>query len=144
MTAATADRNSVRREGDEKVGLLAASLAIFAGTILMRNASGYLTKGATATGSVGAGVALERKSSGASAGVDKIRYREGCWRFANSSSTDLISVAEIGTVCYVVDDQTVAKTAATATRSPAGIVEDVDAKGVWVRFDEALTRAALS
>ena len=28
-----------------------------------------------------------------------------------------------------------------AARSPAGIVENVDASGVWVRFDEALTRA---
>ena len=28
-----------------------------------------------------------------------------------------------------------------ATRSPAGIIEGVDALGVWVRFDEALTSA---
>ena len=68
----------------------------------------------------------------------------GVFRYANSAAGDLIATADIGTVCYIVDDQTVAKTSATATRSPAGIVEDVDANGVWVRFDEALTRALLS
>ena len=36
----------------------------------------------------------------------------------------------------------VAKTDATATRSRAGIVDGVEGSGVWVRFDEALTRAA--
>lgn len=35
-----------------------------------------------------------------------------------------------------------AKTDATATRSRAGIVDGVEGTGVWVRFDEALTRAA--
>jgi len=42
----------------------------------------------------------------------------------------------------VVDDQTVAKTDGTATRSPAGFVDMVDDLGVWVRFDEAMTRNA--
>ena len=32
--------------------------------------------------------------------------------------------------------------AATTTRSRAGIVEAVEATGVWVRMDEALARAA--
>ncbi|MFB0515162.1 MAG: hypothetical protein ACETWG_00985, partial [Candidatus Neomarinimicrobiota bacterium] len=33
---------------------------------------------------------------------------------------------------YIVDDQTVAKTDGTGTRSPAGFIEDVDSNGVWV------------
>lgn len=40
-----------------------------------------------------------------------------------------------------MDDQTVAKTDNSAARSPAGVVEDVEDAGVWVRMDEALTRA---
>ncbi|MBJ2150611.1 hypothetical protein [Paracoccus sp. IB05] len=144
MTAAVSDRNTPRREGDERVGLLAASQAVFLGTILMRNAAGNLLKGATAVGSVGVGVSIEAVTSGASAGVQPIRYRPGIHRFMNSASTDLITRAEIGQPAYVVDDQTVAKTSATDTRSPAGVIEDVDALGVWIRFDEALTRAVLS
>lgn len=143
MTALTSDRNTPRREGDEQVGLLAASVTVYAGAIVMRNASGHLTTGATATGSVGAGVALERKT-GTTAGAVAIRWRPGVFRFANSASTDLIATADIGAVCYIVDDQTVAKTHGTNTRSPAGIITDVDAQGVWVRFDAALTAALLS
>ena len=143
MPPLTQDRNTPRAEGDERTGLLGLNQAIFAGAILMRNAVGDLIEGATATGSFGVGVALERLAS-TTAGVTPIRYRPGVHRFANSAAGDLIAKVDVGTVCYIVDDQTVAKTNGTATRSPAGIVDSVDAQGVWVRFDEALTRAILS
>ncbi|WP_149589825.1 hypothetical protein [Tabrizicola flagellatus] len=143
MVALTQDRNTPRAEGDERTGLLGLNQAIFAGAILMRNASGDLIEGATATGCYGVGMALERQASTA-AGATAIRYRPGVFRFANSAAGDLITRADIGAVCYIVDDQTVAKTNGTNTRSPAGIVDSVDAQGVWVRFDEALTRAILS
>ena len=54
--------------------------------------------------------------------------------FANSAAADAITLADIGADCYIVDDQTVAKTSATNTRSVAGKVFDVDAEGVWVDF----------
>jgi hypothetical protein len=143
MAPLTADRNTPRAEGDERVGTLGASQAIFAGAILMRNVTGDLIEGATATGSFGVGIALERMSS-VGAGATAIRYRPGIHRFANSSAGDLITKADIGAACYIVDDQTVAKTNGTNTRSPAGVIDGVDALGVWVRFDEALARAILS
>lgn len=143
MTALAADRNTPEAAGVERVGLLGASQAIFAGAIVMRNASGHLIEGATATGSFGVGRAEERGAS-TTAGITNQRYRRGVFRYANSAAGDLITVADIGAACYIVDDQTVAKTSGTSTRSPAGIIDDVDAQGVWVRFDEALTRAILS
>lgn len=143
MVALTTDRNTPEKMGPESTGLLGASQAIFAGAILMRNASGHLIEGATATGSFGVGRAEERLSS-TSAGVTAIRFKRGTFRFVNSSAGDLITTADIGAVAYIVDDQTVAKTNGTSTRSPAGIIDGVDAQGVWVRFDEALVRAALS
>lgn len=143
MTALTADRNTLEQSGPDRVGLLGASQAIFIGSILMRNASGHLIKGATAIGAFGAGRAEDRGAS-TTAGVTAQRFREGTFRFANSSAGDLIVTADIGALCYIVDDQTVAKTNGTATRSPAGTIVAVDALGVWVKFDEALTRAQLS
>ncbi|MCU0902443.1 MAG: hypothetical protein MUE83_01030 [Tabrizicola sp.] len=143
MPPLTQDRNTPRAEGDERQGTLGANQAIFAGAILMRNAAGDLIEGATAVGSFGVGVAQERKSSVA-AGVEAIRYRPGVHRFANSTAGDLITKADIGTVCFIVDDNQVARTNGTNTRSPAGTVDGVDANGVWVRFDESLTRAVLS
>lgn len=143
MVALTADRNTPEALGANRQGLLGANQTIFQGGILMRNASGHLIKGAVATGSFGAGRAEEPKVS-TTAGVTPINYKPGIFRFANSAAGDLIATADIGAVCYIVDDQTVAKTNGTNTRSPAGVVDSVDAQGVWVRFDEALTRAMLS
>lgn len=143
MVALTAGRNTPQAIGDDRSGLLGASQTVFAGSILMRNASGHLLKGATATGSYGVGRAEEAATS-VDAGVTAIAYKPGVFRFANSSAGDLIATADIGAACYIVDDQTVAKTNGTSTRSIAGIIDNVDAQGVWVRFDEALARATLS
>lgn len=141
MTALAADRNTPRSQGDYREGPVAAAQLIYAGAIVCRNAAGFLVKGATATGLTGVGRAEARvdNSTGA-AGDAQLLVQPGTFRFANSLTTDKITIADIGKACFVVDDQTVAKTSATATRSKAGVVDDVDDQGVWVRFDEALTR----
>lgn len=148
MAALTENRNTPQLldpAPTPRRALVGASTKIYAGALLMRNAAGYLIKGATATGSVGAGRAEAFIDNSAGANGDKsVDYALGVFRFANSASGDLITTADIGAVCYIVDDQTVAKTSATNTRSPAGAVEDVDALGVWVRLDPALTKALLS
>jgi hypothetical protein len=144
MTALAADRNTPRAEGDAKSLLMAASTLIYAGAIVMRNASGYATKGAVSTTLVGVGRAEQRvdNSSGA-AGDQRIRVMTGVFRFGNSTSTDQITIADIGKPAYVVDDQTVAKTDGTAARSIAGFVHNVDDGGVWVEFDESKVRTYL-
>lgn len=143
MPALAADRNTPEAIGNDRQGLLGANQAVFAGALLMRSAAGQILAGATATGSFGIGRAEEQVAS-TTAGVTPVKYKPGVFRYANSTAADLITAAEIGNVCYIVDDQTVAKTSGTNTRSPAGVVDSVDAQGVWVRFDEALTRAVLS
>lgn len=142
--ALSADRNTPRLEGDLRTGLVAASTTIYAGAIVMRNASGYLRNGATATGLVGVGRAEERVVNGGSAGDASVAYRPGIFRFANSSSTDEITITEIGKPCYAVDDATVAKTSGSNSRSIAGFVEAIDDLGVWVRFDEVAVQAYLA
>lgn len=138
MTALTADRNTPRLEGSDKVMLMAAAAKIFAGAIVMRNATGFATKGATAVGSHGAGMALERvDNSAGSAGDLPITVREGVFSFANSAAADEIVDDDIGKLCYVVDDQTVAKTHGANTRSIAGIIAGLDAQGVHVLLCEA-------
>lgn len=145
MTALTADRNTPRAQGDLLVLDLAAATKVFAGAIVMRNAAGNGLKGATATGSVGVGVAIEQVDNSAGAAGDKTaQVRVGTFRFANSAAGDLITKADINKPAYIVDDQTVAKTSGTNTRSIAGMIAGVDAQGVWVRFDEALVSAYLT
>ena len=144
MTALTADRTTPRMIGDDRSGPMAAGVTIFAGAIVMRAATGHLTKGQTAAGLIGVGRAEEQKVNAGAAGAADVKYRAGIYRFANSAAADLISAADIGGPAYAVDDQTVAKTSATNTRSIAGFVDGVDELGVWVRFDEALARAYLT
>lgn len=140
MAALTSDRNTIMLAGDIRSGTVAAGQLIYGGAIVMRNATGYVVKGATASGLVGIGRAEQRVDNSAGAdGAVSATYRPGTFRFGNSAGVDQIARADIGAVCYVVDDQTVAKTDGTAARSPAGVIEAVDEIGVYVRFDEALT-----
>ena len=143
MVALTAERNTRFRLGDTRVEPVAAAVKIFGGSLIMRNAAGFLTKGATAVGTIGVGRAEATVDNTAGiAGALMVEYRTGSFLFANSAAGDLITIADIGKPCFIVDDQTVAKTDATATRSRAGIVDAIENASVWVRLDEALTRAA--
>ncbi len=144
MTALTAGRNTPEAIGRHRKGAVAAGVEIFPGALLMRNAAGFVLPGATATGSVGVGraQALVDNSGGANGDLE-VDFVFGIFRYENSAAADEITAADIGALAYIVDDQTVAKTSATATRSPAGTIDDVDADGVWVRLDEALTQAAV-
>lgn len=142
MPALTSDRNTPEHMGHLRSGPMAANVRIFAGALIMRTATGHLAPGATATGAVGAGRAdIAANNLGGTAGAIAADWRKGIFRFNNSGAADLLTLADIGKPCFIVDDCTVARTNGSATRSPAGVVEDVDAIGVWVRLDEALTRA---
>ncbi len=143
MAALIKGRLTPRRDGDYREASLAATAVVFAGAMVMRNASGFLSQGQTAADLVGVGVAEADANNADGADGDAfVRYRLGSFRLENSTAADEITIADIGQVAFAVDDQTVAKTDGGATRSPAGIIDDVDAGGVWVRFDEALTNAS--
>ena len=135
MTALSADRNTPSRAGVEFLDPVAAAKTIYAGALVVLDASGNAAPGSTATGLIARGVAQAAvNNSGGSAGDASVPSRAGVFRFENSASTDAITRAEIGDPCYIVDDQTVAKTDGTSTRSEAGTVVDVDDDGVWVRI----------
>ena len=132
MTALAADRNTPERAGDQFVYPVAATTLIYAGSIVMLNAAGDATKGATATGQICVGRAEQQVNNTGAAAAATISVSKGVFRWANSTAGDAITKAEIGDNCYIVDDQTVAKTDATGTRSVAGKIVDVDSSGVWV------------
>lgn len=135
MTALAADRATANRSGKQLSLPVAAATKIFAGSIVAVNASGYATKGAVSTTLKAAGVAREQADNTAGANGDiRVAVERGTFQFANSTAGDLIALADIGSTCYIVDDQTVAKTNGTSTRSAAGVIRDVDANGVWVEF----------
>jgi hypothetical protein len=134
MAALTADRTTPDRKGEILELPAAAAKKFFAGALAALDAAGRATPGAVATTLKGLGrVEAYADNSAGAAGAITVKIRMGCYRWNNSASGDLITTAEIGTDCYIVDDNTVAKTNGSATRSVAGKVIDVDAQGVWVR-----------
>lgn len=135
MTAATEGRNTPRRNADDFSFPVAAATKILAGTIVVINTSGYAEAGATATGKKCVGVAMHSiDNTGGGNGDARVDVRRGCFHFANSGTTDEIKLADVNANAYIVDNQTVAKTDGTASRSVAGVIRDVDATGVWVQF----------
>ncbi len=65
MVALNIERNIALRLGDLRYDLVAANMKIFGGGLVMRNAAGYLTKGAVATGCFGVGRADETADNSA-------------------------------------------------------------------------------
>lgn len=133
MAALTQAKNTARKDGVTFNRALAANAVIFEGALVCLSATGYATPGAVATTLVADGVAISSvDNTGGANGAVSVEVRKGVFRFGNSAAGDLITIAEIGDNCYIVDDQTVAKTNGGATRSVAGRIVEVDADGVWV------------
>lgn len=135
MSALTADRATAERQGDEFSFDVAAAVVCRGGGIAVLDASGNVKPAVVATGLICVGRFQETvdNSAGAAAAV-KAKVRSGVFRYGNSAAGDAITKAHIGDTCYLVDDQTVALTDATGTRSAAGKIVDVDSAGVWVRM----------
>lgn len=135
MPALTGPRETKERSGDRRSFPVKAATTIFQGSLVAVGADDQLVPMSTATTLRGVGRAEEPVDN--SAGVDgdlNCEVGSGIYRYANSAAADLITAADIGLPCYGVDDQTVALTDGTSTRSVAGTIHDVDALGVWVKF----------
>lgn len=136
MTAITTERDTQRRQGLEVAYPMAAGAKALAGTLAVLTATGYAQGGTVATTLKAVGVfdATVDNTGGANGDLKAPVRKDGWFRFANSAAGDLITIADINANCYIVDNQTVAKTDGGATRSIAGKVRDVDAVGVWIEF----------
>lgn len=135
MVAVTKNRNTPTRAGNRRSAPVAAGALCYAGAIAVGNATGYAEPASTATGLTALGVFHHYQDNvGGADGDQVVEIDRGVFHFANDGG-DPIDRTMIGTTCYLVDDQTVAATDGTSTRSPAGIVDDVDDNGVWVRID---------
>lgn len=136
MTALTADRDTPNRAGTLDSYPAKGGTLFFVGAIAaIDTATGLLTKGAPSATLKGAGIVQERIDNTAGAdGEQNVTLRRGLWRVANSAGADQITLKDVGSPAYIVDDQTVAKTDDTGKRSIAGTVRDIDPAGVWIEF----------
>lgn len=134
MVALTGDRSTPRALGDVIEVPMKGATTVYAGALVCLNATGFAVPGAVATTLLAVGRADEQVINAGADGAKTIKVRRGQFRFANSAAGDAITWADYGKQVFVVDDQTVAKTNGTTTRSVAGICRGVDAQGVWVEF----------
>jgi hypothetical protein len=142
MTALAGPRNTVKL-GPGEVILTMIDVPLKAGTkayqggILCVDATGFGVKASTATGLVAVGMLDPGKTASpfldntnGADGAIVARVAQGVFRYANSTAGDAITQADaFRTNCYIVDDQTVAKTSGGSTRSLAGMVVGVDGTG---------------
>lgn len=133
MVALTGGRGTPLRLNDDiESHPIKAGVTIFPGALVALDAAGWAQPGAVALGLKSVGRAEEGFGPVVANGAAQIRTRRGVLRYANSAAADQVTRADIGASAFIVDDQTVAKTNGGGTRSPAGIIRDVDAQGVWV------------
>lgn len=143
MTALSAPREIQSRAGRSfRFPVAAAAVCIHNGLAVL--ASGYARPGRTGQGGndtlkandaatyQAVGVFQESVTGGVGNGDEVVNVLAGVFNFVSAAGVDAITLADVGKPCFIVDDQTVARTSASGTRARAGFVEDVDADGVWV------------
>lgn len=140
MTALTAPRNTARIGDTNHPSLfkapIAASTKLYQGGIVCLNASGLAVPGIVSTTLKAMGVALKTydNSTGGAAAFN-VEARAGLHWFNSGTAGDAIAQANVGALCYIMDDNTVGLTTGAATRSIAGTIVDVSATdGVAVRI----------
>lgn len=132
--ALTGERDTPRRDIEILQPEVAAGVRIFKGALVAFQ-GGYAVPGATALNLIAAGRAEETvDNTGGSAGALRVKLRRGQFLFKNLA-TDPVLRANVGSDCFIADDETVAATNGGNTRSRAGKVLGLeDANGVWVEF----------
>lgn len=140
MALAASEAMFRRESGDIEELPVAAAATLYQNSMCCCDANGRLVvASATAGLSPVRGVCIaEADNSGGGAGAINGRIRNGIFR-VDASGT--ITIANRGDLCYAVDDEQVALSNA-GNRPLAGEIVDVDANGVWVKFDTAANAAA--
>lgn len=126
------ERNTQFREGVAFRHGLAAGVKINKGALAIL-VNGFLKPGAAVAGSVTVGIATESVSNVDGADNDaSVSVKTGTVLLKNATLLDELMRTDIGKECYVLDDETVAKTDGGSTRAVAGRVRAVEQEGVWV------------
>ncbi|WP_224825601.1 hypothetical protein [Cognatishimia sp. MH4019] len=127
--ATNAERNTEMRQGDVFAYDLDAAAKINKGALVVLDA-GYAKAGFADNAVVTVGVAMD--SADAAEGDLTVKARTGTFKFRGATGADEITRTEIGKDCFVLDDETVAKTDGGGARSKAGRVRAVEGASVWI------------
>ncbi len=131
MTAMSQARSLIEIEGVFSEAPMKGATTILQGALVVSE-SGLAVPGKTAASLTVLGMARETVVNSGADGARKIPFKRGIFKFFNLGA-DAVVAGDVGKDCYVVDDQTVAKTSNTNARSVAGKVMAVESDGVFVR-----------
>lgn len=133
MPPLTQDIDTPVREGALYVYPVAEDTVLYAGGIAVLNGSGNLIPGGTAAGVAVGRIEHQVDNTGGADGNVTAEVRRGVFRWKNDGA-DPVLAAQVGQLCYVVDDETVSIGDDGGSRIVAGTVEGVDDDGVWVNI----------
>ena len=138
MAALTDNRETDRKDGILLAIPVAASTTIYKGAQCAIDAAGNLVPASDTAALRGGLVAYEKKDNSAgSAGDVKCRvYRRGIFLFAATA----ITLAMVGDMMYVVDDQTFDDSKGTNAIMAGRLVDYESATKGWIDIEEAFTR----
>lgn len=109
--------------------LVAAATTIFGGGMVATNAAGNAVPASASTALKVWGVCAKQIANSGAAGVEKVAVQPGAFYMANSAGADAIVAANVGQLCYVADDATVALTDGAGLRPAAGVILNVRTDG---------------
>ncbi len=129
MSALQQARGTPKKPGNSSLRSypILAATTIWQGSIVVVDSDGYAKPGVTATGLKCVGVANTSVVNSGASGAANITVDEGIYQVGNG---DGITIANVGDLCYISDDQTVTK--GNTNQSICGVISAVDSAGVWV------------
>lgn len=131
--ALSKERNTYQRDAQQMLLPVAANVKCWQGGLAVIDA-GNVKPGVTGLNLIAVGRFEETVDNTAgAAGAVMAPVRRGCFLFSNSGADPVVQ-ADVGKDCFIVDDETVAKTSGGNTRSRAGVVRGVETTGVWVEI----------
>lgn len=126
----TAERNTPTRTGKAWNGKVAGGAKIYAGAMVALDISGYATNAADVAGLIVIGRCEKTVDNSAGAdGALNIEVARGIFGWKNGGD---ITIANIGDIAYVYDNQTVSCATNGSNNILAGQVVDLDGTYVWV------------
>ncbi|HHL35493.1 MAG TPA: hypothetical protein ENJ30_14130 [Desulfobulbaceae bacterium] len=131
--ALSADRNTAHKDGELLVLGMGAAQKVYAGSMVAKNAAGYIQPAADAANLVVMGMAEEQVDNAGANGALTVPIRRKKAFLMKNSSANAVTVAHIGGSVYIEDDETVASAGGTNS-IVAGTCLGVESAGVWVEI----------
>jgi hypothetical protein len=146
MAASVVDRPVQRRANgiSRTFGIckIAAATKILKGTLVAKNLTGFLVAAANTAGLKVVGVALATVDNTAGAdGALSVGVETGVFKFLNDGVAPCVQADVFGTV-FASDNQTI-RTRAGSLGVAAGLLEQIDADGVWIKIEPEILQQSL-